>query len=255
MQHRTTSRPRSRNLRPAWAAGAPSHWKTATFGWLALVVVAFAIGGAGRDEDHRPEHGGAGRVRPHGQDPRRRASSSPPARASSIQSSSLRDERSRLQGRDRRTSSPASPALDVVQNVRSPLDPAQRGPDREERARGARRVRDPRRRRQGRRQDRPRARPGRRGAAGRTRSSSSASSATRASVDARRDGLRRRPGEGRAALAPDHADHPRDRVRRARGRGHPAAARPDRRLRDVRADRAAEPGAADGARRPPRSCS
>ena len=25
-----------------WSAG---HWKTATFGWLALVVVAFAVGG------------------------------------------------------------------------------------------------------------------------------------------------------------------------------------------------------------------
>ena len=42
------------------------------------------------------------------------------------------------------------------------------------------------------------------------------------------------------------------RVRRARGRGHPAAARADRRLRDVRPDRAAEPPAPDrlrGARR------
>ena len=57
------------------------------------------------------------------------------------------------------------------------------------------------------------------------------------------------------ALAPDHADHPRARVRRARGGGHPAAARADRRVRDVRADRAAQPPAAGRSARPPRWCS
>ena len=35
---RTTSR-------PAWVAGAQAHWKTATFGWLAFVLVAFGLGG------------------------------------------------------------------------------------------------------------------------------------------------------------------------------------------------------------------
>ena len=40
--------------------------------------------------------------------------------------------------------------------------------------------------------------------------------------------VRRRLHEGRVALAADHADHPRARLRRARRGGRPAAARPDR---------------------------
>ena len=44
-------------------------------------------------------------------------------------------------------------------------------------------------------------------------------------------GLRGRLPQGRAALAPDHAAHPRRRLRRAGGRGHPAAAGPARRSR------------------------
>ena len=59
------------NLAARMGRWSADHWKTATFGWLAFVVVAFALGD-GRHEDDRPEHGRAGRVRPHGQDPRRR---------------------------------------------------------------------------------------------------------------------------------------------------------------------------------------
>ena len=243
----------SPNLAARMGRWSAAHWKTATFGWLALVVVAFGDRRRRRDEDHRPEHGGAGRVRPHGQDPRRRLQAA------------RRRERPRSRADSLRTDDPAFRAaiadvvagiskLDVVQNVRSPLDPANAGQIAKNGHAALVEFEIRGDRRQGGRQDRPGPRPGRRGAAGppaalhrRVR--------RRERGRRRRDRLRRRPGEGRAALAPDHADHPRDRVRRARGRGHPAAARADRRLRDVRAARAAEPPAADGDRRPRRSCS
>ena len=35
----------SRNLAARMGRWSAAHWKTATFGWLAFVVVAFAIGG------------------------------------------------------------------------------------------------------------------------------------------------------------------------------------------------------------------
>ena len=59
--------------------------------------------------------------------------------------------------------------------------------------------------------------------------------------------VRRGPREGRADLAADHVDHPRGRVRGAGRGGHPAAPRPDRGVRDVRAGRRRQPG--DAARR------
>ena len=34
-----------RNLAARMGRWSAAHWKTATFGWLALVVVAFAVGG------------------------------------------------------------------------------------------------------------------------------------------------------------------------------------------------------------------
>src|SRR3954451_25284630 len=34
-----------RNLAARMGSWSASHWKTATFGWLALVLVAFAVGG------------------------------------------------------------------------------------------------------------------------------------------------------------------------------------------------------------------
>ena len=52
--------------------------------------------------------------------------------------------------------------------------------------------------------------------------------------------------EGRDALAADHADHPRARLRRAGRRRHPAAAGPDRRHGDARPDRDPEPDRPDG---------
>ena len=35
----------NRNLAARMGSWSAAHWKTATFGWLALVVVAFALGG------------------------------------------------------------------------------------------------------------------------------------------------------------------------------------------------------------------
>ena len=41
---RTTTN-RNRNLAARMGRWSADHWKTATFGWLAFVVVAFALGG------------------------------------------------------------------------------------------------------------------------------------------------------------------------------------------------------------------
>ncbi len=104
-----------------WSAG---HWKTATFGWLALVIGAFAIGGAVGTKTIDPNTAGPGesgrmdRILDAG-------FKQPAGESVLIQSSSLR------------TSDPAFEAaiadvvgrisgLDVVQHVRSPLDPANR---------------------------------------------------------------------------------------------------------------------------------
>ena len=62
-----------------WSAG---HWKTATFGWLAFVVVAFMLGGAvGTKLIDDTRLGRASPAAPTGSSTP--ASSSPPARASS----------------------------------------------------------------------------------------------------------------------------------------------------------------------------
>ena len=230
--------------RPAWAAGAQAHWKTATFGWLACVIVAFAA--RRRWSAPRPST----RTRPG---PASRAGwtgssnagfKQPAGESVLIQSRSLRVERSGLQGGGRATSSPASRPSRVVQNVRSPLAaPGQiskdghsalvkfeiRG-DRDKAVDKVEPVLDERRRR----------------AAGQP-------AALHRRVRRRerrrrgRTAVRQGPREGRPALAADHAADPGGRVRRARGGGHPAAAGADRRVRHLRPDRAAEPPAARGA--------
>ena len=105
-----------------WSAG---HWKTATFGWLALVVVAFGIGSAVGTKSIDPNTAGPGesgrmdRILDAG-------FKQPAGESVLIESSSLR------------TTDPAFKAaiadvvagisgLDVVQHVRSPLDPANAG--------------------------------------------------------------------------------------------------------------------------------
>ena len=250
----TTPTTTQRNLAARMGRWSAGHWKTATFGWLAFVVVAFGLGGAVGTKTIDPNTAGPGRVRPDGPDPRRRVQAARRRERPGPEHVARRRAIRRSGPRSRTSSRGISGAR---RRPERPLAarPRQRGPDREGRARRARRVRDPRRRRQGGRQDRPGPRPGRRGAAGPSRSSSSASSATRARSTRVDDGLREDLEKAGLLLAPDHAGHPRDRVRRARGRGHPAAARADRRLRDVRPARAAQPGAADGAGGVRRSCS
>jgi RND superfamily putative drug exporter len=105
-----------------WSA---RHWKTATFGWLALVIAAFMVGGAVGTKTIDPNTAGPGesgrmdRILDAG-------FKQPAAESVLIESDALR------------TSDPAFEAaiedvvagvtaLDVVQNVRSPLDPANGG--------------------------------------------------------------------------------------------------------------------------------
>ena len=106
-----------------WSA---AHWKTATFGWLAFVLVAFALGGVVGTktiDPNAPGPGESGRM-----DRILDAGFKQPAGESVlIQSRSLARERPRLQGGDPRRRRAASPKLDAVQNVRSPLEPGNAG--------------------------------------------------------------------------------------------------------------------------------
>ena len=45
MSRNNESQPQPRNLAARMGRWSAAHWKTATFGWLAFVVVAFALGG------------------------------------------------------------------------------------------------------------------------------------------------------------------------------------------------------------------
>src|SRR3954447_9115718 len=51
---------RPRNLAARMGRWSASHWKTATFGWLALVVVAFGIGGMIGTKNPNPNTSGPG---------------------------------------------------------------------------------------------------------------------------------------------------------------------------------------------------
>ena len=235
------------NLAARMGRWSAAHWKTATFGWVAFVLVAFALGGAvgAKSIDaNAPGPGESGRM-----DRILDAGFEQPAGESVL-----------VQSRTLRTTDPAFEAaitdvvsrlskLNDVQNVRSPLDPGNTGqiapgghaalvefeirgdPDKAIDKIGP--VLDTRRRPPG-----------------------SSSGGLRRRVRRReqgrcaRDGLRRRPREGRDALPADHTDHSRPGVRSPGGRGYPAAPGPDRRVRDVRAHRAAQrdlPGGDAGA--------
>src|SRR4029079_19838136 len=50
----------NRNLAARMGRWSASHWKTATFGWLALVVVAFGIGGMVGTKNPDPNTAGPG---------------------------------------------------------------------------------------------------------------------------------------------------------------------------------------------------
>src|SRR3954449_13549970 len=56
---------RSRNLAARMGRWSADHWKTATFGWLAFVLVAFALGnavGMTSVDDNAPGPGESGRM-------------------------------------------------------------------------------------------------------------------------------------------------------------------------------------------------
>src|SRR5438034_11059484 len=102
-----------------WSA---AHWKTATFGWLALVLVAFAIGGQVGTKQADPTKAGPGesgrmdRILDAGFKVPASESvliQSPSARAGTPAfDAAVKDVVARLA------------ALPAVKNVRSPLDPA-----------------------------------------------------------------------------------------------------------------------------------
>ena len=54
------SRTTTNNLAARVGRWSASHWKTATFGWLALVAVAFGLGGAGGSTSIDPNTAGPG---------------------------------------------------------------------------------------------------------------------------------------------------------------------------------------------------
>ena len=157
------SKPTS-NLAARMGRWSADHWKTATFGWLAFVIVAFGLGGLAGTKSIDPNTAGPGES----------------GRMDRILDAGFKrpaDESVLIQSRSLTATDPAFTAaiedvvarvskLEAVQNVRSPARRGQRGPDLRERPRGARRVRDPRRGRRRRRQDRPGPRRRRRCAAG-----------------------------------------------------------------------------------------
>jgi len=115
----------SRNLAARMGGWSASHWKTATFGWLALVVVAFGLGGAFGTKTIDPNEAGPGesgrmdRILEAGFE-------QPAGESVLVQSDSLRV------GDPAFTSAIADvvvgvSALDAVQNVRSPLEPGNAG--------------------------------------------------------------------------------------------------------------------------------
>src|SRR5438552_12561616 len=50
----------NRNLAARMGRWSAAHWKTATFGWLALVVVTFAVGGQVGTKQADPNKAGPG---------------------------------------------------------------------------------------------------------------------------------------------------------------------------------------------------
>jgi RND superfamily putative drug exporter len=105
-----------------WSA---AHWKTATFGWLALVVVAFAVGGAVGTKNIDPNTSGPGES----------------GRMDRVLDAGFKlpaNESVLIQSRSARVGSPAFDAavadvvariskVGAVQNIQSPLDPANAG--------------------------------------------------------------------------------------------------------------------------------
>ena len=112
------------NLAARMGRWSAAHWKTATFGWLGLVVVAFALGGAvgTKTLDQTSGPGESGRM-----DRILEAGFQQPAGENVlVQSETLRTSDPAFRAAIRDVVSGLS-KLDVVQNVRSPLAPANAG--------------------------------------------------------------------------------------------------------------------------------
>jgi hypothetical protein len=121
----TASSAQPRNLAAAMGRWSAAHWKTATFGWLGFVLVAFALGGmvgTKTIDPNTPGPGESGRV-----DKILEAGFKQPAGESVL-----------IQSRALPANDPAFKAaiedavsglatLGVVQNVRSPLSPENAG--------------------------------------------------------------------------------------------------------------------------------
>ena len=121
----TTTPEHPRNLAARMGRWSAAHWKTATFGWLAFVAAAFVIGGAVGMKTIDPATSGPGES----------------GRADRILEAGFRQpaaESVLVESRSLRVADPAFRAavadvvaalsqLDAVQNVRSPLDPANAG--------------------------------------------------------------------------------------------------------------------------------
>jgi uncharacterized membrane protein YdfJ with MMPL/SSD domain len=114
-----------RNLAARMGGWSAAHWKTATFGWLALVLLAFAVGGQVGTKQADPNKAGPGES----------------GRMDRILDAGFKvpaSESVLIQSRSARAGTPAFDAavkdvvvrlaaLPAVQNVRSPLDPANAG--------------------------------------------------------------------------------------------------------------------------------
>ena len=236
---------KSRNIAARAGRWSAKHRKTAIFGWLAFVVIAFVIGGAVGQNTIAEEDYGNG------------SSGSPTRRSRPPTSPTARTSRSSSQGRgDVKTGDPAvhrrgrrhrragSRRPKHVEKFESPLASGNEGQlskdghsalvtfeiAGDDDAGGGPRRRDARRDRR-----RPEGEPGvfveQFGDA----------SADKAISKAFEDDFKK----AEMLSLPDHAADPRRRLRRARRRRHPAAARPVRRDRDARPRRAAEPDRPD----------
>jgi uncharacterized membrane protein YdfJ with MMPL/SSD domain len=121
----STEHKKPRNLAARMGSWSAAHWKTATFGWLAFVLVAFAVGGQVGTKQADPNRAGPGES----------------GRMDRIIDAGFKlpaSESVLIQNRATRAGTPAFDAavVDVVarltkvaavQNVRSPLDPANAG--------------------------------------------------------------------------------------------------------------------------------
>ena len=200
----STKSPHS-NLAARMGRWSASHWKTATFGWIAFVLVAFALGDAVGTKTIDPNTAGPGES--GRMDRILDAGFKRPAAESVLDPEhDPRGHRPGVRGRGRGR---RRQRLRYRRRAERQHWPGLGG-----RTLRARRVRDRRRGRRGRRQARPRPRKGGRGPAGPSRA---LHRRVRPGERGRRDQHRVRGGplEGRAPVAPDHARDPRDRVRGA----------------------------------------